>query len=447
MTIAVATTIALATAGCADLAEPDNPYGEADQELQAASFDAATEIADGEKIGGTVSVLGVLGGNEQEAFLSQFAPFEEATGITVEYEGTRDILSLLQTRVDGGNPPDVVANPSIGQMRTLIEDGDLVALDDILDVSALSEQYDQGLLDLGSDDDGTLYGLFNTASVKGLVYYDPKNYTGPTAPADWAELADYTDKLAASGSTPWCIGVENGAATGWMATDWIEQFFLKGQSLDDWDAWWRGELPWTSDQVKEAFKQFGAIATDPAQVNGGPTAVVSTDFFAAALPMYGDPASCQVTLQADWLATTLPTQVDGVTFPDSIDYFPFPAVEADGEGRVEIGGELLGAFNDTPQVEAFLKYAATPERHALVAASGLWISPNKAVPTDLYPSESGQRAAEILSSASALRFDASDLLPSDVLQAYWAAVLNYITDPSTLDAGLGSIEAVRLSHK
>ncbi len=446
-TIAIGAIVALAATGCSDAPEDiDNPYGEADEALQAAAYAVAAQIAGDEEIGGTVSVLGVLGGAEQEQFLSQFEPFERATGITVEYEATTDILALLQTRVDGGNPPDIVSNPSIGQMRTFIDEHELIPLGDVLDADALAEQYDAGLLALGSDDAGDLYGLFNTASVKGLVYYDPRSYEGPTDPETWADLSDYTDELAESGETPWCIGVENGAASGWMATDWIEQFFLTSNSLEDWDAWWKGELPWTSKQVKQAFEDFGAIATDPAQVNGGPTAVVSTDFFGAALPLYADPAHCQVTLQADWLATTVPTQVEGVTYGDGIDYFPFPAVDADNTGRVEIGGELLGAFNDTPQVRAFLQYAATAERHALVAASGLWISPNRSVPTDVYPSESGQRAAEILSAATAVRFDASDLLPGDVLQAYWTAVLNYITDPSTLDAGLAAVEAVRKSH-
>ena len=63
--------------------------------------------------------------------------------------------AVLQTRIDGGNPPDVVSNPSIGQMRALIEEGRPLRLDDVLDVATLRAQYDEGLLALGSDDGGS----------------------------------------------------------------------------------------------------------------------------------------------------------------------------------------------------------------------------------------------------------------------------------------------------
>ncbi len=93
-----------------------------------------SSAADEAQIGGSVNVLGVLSGDNLEAFLGAFAPFEEATGITIEYEGTFDLLAVLQTRLDGGNPPDIVSNPSAGQMQTLAADGELLALDDIVDV-------------------------------------------------------------------------------------------------------------------------------------------------------------------------------------------------------------------------------------------------------------------------------------------------------------------------
>lgn len=442
---ALVTAVVLAAAGCTSEDGEDNPYGELDEGLKAAAYDAAVAIAGGENIGGTVGILGVLGGAELEQFMATLDPFERATGIRIEYEGTRDILSVLQTRVEGGNPPDIVSNPSVGQMRGLIEDRKLIPLGDVLDADALATHYDQGLLDLGSSG-GDLYGLFAVATVKGLVYFDPTTYDGPTAPQSWAELSDWTAGLAASGRTPWCIGVENGAASGWMATDWIEQFFLTRNGPGKWDQWWQGDLAWTAPEVRQAFQAFGSIATDPAHVNGGPTAVVSTDFFQAALPLYADPPRCALTLQADWLATTLPAQNTDVGYGENLSYFPFPPVDPTNAGLVEIGGEMLGAFNDTPQVRALLKYMASPERNALVAATGLWLSPNRTVPIDVYPSESGRDAARILAQAKAVRFDASDLLPGDVLQAYWTAVLDYIVDPSTLDSGLAAIEAVRLSQ-
>src|SRR5439155_12362135 len=46
------------------------------------------------RIGGAVSVIGSWGGSEQESFLAMVKPFEDQTGVTVEYEGTRDLNAI-----------------------------------------------------------------------------------------------------------------------------------------------------------------------------------------------------------------------------------------------------------------------------------------------------------------------------------------------------------------
>ncbi|NIQ59370.1 MAG: extracellular solute-binding protein, partial [Gemmatimonadetes bacterium] len=70
---------------------------------------------------GTVTVIGTWGGDEEESFRAMVAPFEEETGITVEYTGTRDINAVLTTGVASGVLPDVAGLPGPGQMREFAE--------------------------------------------------------------------------------------------------------------------------------------------------------------------------------------------------------------------------------------------------------------------------------------------------------------------------------------
>src|SRR6266545_4529115 len=51
------------------------------------------------KIGGKVTVLATWTGNEQDTFLAMVKPFEDQTGVKVEYEGTRDLNAILTSRV------------------------------------------------------------------------------------------------------------------------------------------------------------------------------------------------------------------------------------------------------------------------------------------------------------------------------------------------------------
>src|SRR5688572_786989 len=106
----------------------------------------------GERIGGKVSVLATWGGDEQASFLAMVKPFEERTGVTVEYEGTRDLNAVLTTRVQGGNPPDVAGLPGPGQMAELARAGKLIDLSRILDSQALKAQYSDEWLKLAQTD-------------------------------------------------------------------------------------------------------------------------------------------------------------------------------------------------------------------------------------------------------------------------------------------------------
>src|SRR4029079_5778670 len=86
-----------------------------------------------ERLGGTGNVLATWGGDERERFLAMVKPFEDRTGVQVQYEGTRDLNAVLTTRVQGGNPPDVAGLPGPGQMAELARANRLIDLSTIPD--------------------------------------------------------------------------------------------------------------------------------------------------------------------------------------------------------------------------------------------------------------------------------------------------------------------------
>jgi alpha-glucoside transport system substrate-binding protein len=48
-----------------------------------------------------------------------------------------------------------------------------------------------------------------------------------------------------------------------------------------------------------------------------------------------------------------------------------------------------------------------------------------------------------MASAQAVRFDASDLMPSAMNEAFWKAVLDYVQSPGDLDNILAGLDEVR----
>jgi alpha-glucoside transport system substrate-binding protein len=402
----------------------------------------ALEIVGGQPIGGTVSMLGVLGGAELESFLSIIRPFEEATGITVEYESTRDIAAVLQTRVEGGNPPDIVSNPGVGQMMSLAEAGEMIPLSQVMDIEDLQSNYDAVLLDSISVN-GELYTIFTAVNLGGLVWYNPNQYDGPNPPASWDELADWATETAANGTAPWCIGMESGAASGWPGGYWITEFFMRENDADTYNAWWQGELPWTSPEVRRAFEQFGEIATDPALVMGGSTAALATSFVNGGDGVFTDPPTCYLHQQASFYGGIANGNFPDLTPIEDINFFLFPDLSADYPNVAEVSGEVMGMFNDTPQARAFIEYFASTEAQTLLVETGSYLSPNRNIALDAYPSPFTQRAAEVLSSADTVYYTGFGLMPQAIVDAFLGGILRYVQDPSQLDTILSDIEAVR----
>ena len=114
--------------------------------------------------GNVVTVLGVWGGQELEAFQKVMQAFTEKTGIEVQFEGTRDLPTVLETRLQAGNPPDVAAIPGPGAMKQYAERGALVDLSKHLDMDVLAADLGPAWIELGSYGDG-FYGLMISAVV------------------------------------------------------------------------------------------------------------------------------------------------------------------------------------------------------------------------------------------------------------------------------------------
>ncbi len=64
--------------------------------------------------GSTINVMSLWGGSEQDNFQKVLDAFKTKTGVTAKYESIRaDYSTTLQTRISGGNPPDVAIIPQV----------------------------------------------------------------------------------------------------------------------------------------------------------------------------------------------------------------------------------------------------------------------------------------------------------------------------------------------
>jgi alpha-glucoside transport system substrate-binding protein len=404
--------------------------------------DVALAAAGGKQLGGTLDILSVWAGSEQDSFLAVVKPFEDATGVKVDFESTRDFAAVLTTRVNGGNPPDIASAPSASQAASWAAEGKLVDLTPMVDMAQMKNDYAQSWIDLGTVN-GKLIQVFAWSGLKGLIWYDPKTYDGPNPPKTWDELQAWAKTKADAGTTPWCIGLESGAASGWPGTDWIEDIVLRQAGVAVYDKWYQGTQAWTSPEIKTAFQTFGSVATDSKMVNGGPTSELTLNFGNGGDQMFKTPPGCYLHHQASFITDFFVKNTPGLKPVTDFNFFGFPDINAQFSGTAEVVGDSFAMYKDTPQGEAFIKYIVSPEAQAIWVARGGKLAANKRVPADVYPDALSKGAGQIIASAKAVRFDASDLMPDAMNQAFWKAILQYVQSPGDLDSILANLDSVQ----
>ncbi|MCO6501628.1 MAG: carbohydrate ABC transporter substrate-binding protein [Acidimicrobiales bacterium] len=390
----------------------------------------------GEELGGEVTVYGTWGGAEEEAFRAMVAPFEEATGVEVQYTGTRDINTVLSAGVQSGILPDLAGLPGPGQMAEWAQLGALVDLSTVIDYDTYVEQTSPGFVELGTVD-GQLVGVFIKAAVKGLIWYNPNVWTG-------GDLDSWDDVVAAAtahegAEAGWCIGLESGAASGWPGTDWIEDFVIRQSGPEVYDAWYQGQHPWTSPEIRAAFEAYGEAV---ANSYGGSQYAIATNFGDAGQPLFTDPPGCLFHHQASFMAGEFfPNYPQSPQPGEDFDFFVMPTINPDFQGALTGAGDLFGMFNDTPQARALMQWLVSPEAQQIWVDRGGAISGNNQVTE--YPDPISQKSAEALARAEVFRFDASDLMPEAMNAAFWQAVLDYTQNPGQLDSILANLDQVQ----
>ncbi len=389
--------------------------------------------------GETVTIFSACGQEQCDRFQEAMQPFIDETGIEVVVEGSPDFEVLSVTRAEAGDPPEIYNFPQPGLMADLARDGYLVDLGEALGTDYIQQQYNPAFIESGMVD-GTVVGIWRSADVKSLVWYPKAAFeaAGYEIPQTWDEMLALSDQIVADGNTPWCIGIESASATGWPATDWIEDIMLRTTSPENYDAWTTGELKFESPEVKNAFETMGNIFFNEDYVLGGTTAILTTNFGDAPLPLFDDPPSCYLHRQASFIPNFFP---EGTVIGEDVDYFYLPPIDP-AYGKPVLGsGNLLSMAVDTPAVREVMKFLATPESVEPDVRAGVAIAVQNGTPADWYPSEAQQGFAEILANAETFRFDGSDLMPGAVgAGSFWTGVTDYIGG-ADLDTVLQTIDA------
>ena len=378
--------------------------------------------------GGEISLLGVWAGDEEARLIEIFQPLIDACDITFTYEGTRDLSAILSTRVEGGNPPDATMMPGIGSLTTYKDD--LIPLDQL---DANLENYSQSWLDLGTVD-GEVLGVFVKSDIKSIVWYSPLVFEteGYAVPTTWDEFVALVDQISADGGVPLSMGMESGGATGWTGTDFVQDIMLQTQGLDFVNGLATHDTAFTDPGVTETWELYGSWAADPAYALGGAQGTVSTGFIDAINAVFADPPQAYMVKQSGFAGGVAMGQYPELEFGTDVDFFVIPSMDG-SPGVMQVGGDALAVFNDTPAVRAFVSYLTSGRGARMWAASGFDLSPNNKVTGLSYVDDIAAAKANALAASSAVSFDIGDLLLGGINMDEFTGITEYVNGGDLAD--------------
>ena len=404
------------------------------------SWDSYNDYAASHDLSGQqITIFGPWIGADQVLVESVLAYFASATGADVRYTGSDSFEQQIVIDVEAGSPPNVAVFPQPGLAADIARKGGLTPLGEET-AQWMRDNYaaGQSWVDLGTyagpDGNDAFYGFSYKEDLKSLVWYVPENFedAGYEVPKTMEELKALTEQIVADGETPWCIGLGSGAATGWPATDWVEDLLLRTQPTDVYDGWVTNAIPFNDERIVNAIEEFGWFARNDKFVAGGSAAVATTDFRDSPKGLFSSPPQCYMHRQASFIPSFFP---EGTEIGVDADFFYFPAYASKDLGSPILGaGTLFGITKDSPAARAFIEFLETPIAHELWMAQTGFLTAHLGVNLDVHTDPTVRKMNEILLSADTFRFDGSDLMPAAVgAGTFWTGMVDYVGGKSAQD--------------
>lgn len=421
------------------VAEPADDTSEMSSDMSSDMSDDAAASGDslldgaipceGQYEGKQVSIFSPVRDSENDPaeaeFVAGYDPLVECTGVEVVWQGTDQFETELNVRLQGGDAPDVIDYPQPGLMASHVAQGFVQPMPEDLAASTKND-FIPGW-DSYATFDGEVFGIPGRSNIKSLVWYNPTLFgeAGYEIPTTLEGLTTLSDQIVADGKVPWCIGAESGVATGWVLTDWMEDFMLRINGEEVYDQWVNHEIPFNDPQVVEVVDAVGAIVKNPDYLGGenNVKAIATTKFQDGGLGIV--PGDCYLHRQASFYSSLFPE--DAVVAPDGdVWYFYLPSPEG-GPNYMLGAGDIYAAGTDKPESFDVLRYTASPDYQTYMVNTRGELSPSLSIDVNEIDDELIRGLSELQLDADVFRFDASDLMPGAVgAGTFWTEITAWV---------------------
>lgn len=378
-----------------------------------------------------------------DGFKKQIDPLAKKKGITIQWKKVNNINQLVMTSIQANKAPDIALIPQPGVVGDIVKRGKATPLDGVVDTNALKSSMTAGTLQAGTFN-GKLYGLLVNMNVKSLVFYNKKAWAkaGYPIPKTLDELNSLTEKIKSDGGTPWCMGIQDpGGASGWPATDWLEDLVMRYGGPSAYNDWVSHKIPFNAAPVKQAGQEMEKLLFTSGNVAGGAKGAANSNWQTVANPMFDAKPGCWMLKQGNFVTGFFPKSAQS-NLDANVGVFGFPPATAGGDNPTLGGGDMATLLNATDNSKQVMKLLSATSLGNEAAKSGAYISPHKDFDTSLYPNSIVKGAADVAYKSTQFLFDGSDAMPASVgAGSFWKQMVAWFDGDESLDTALKNIES------
>jgi alpha-glucoside transport system substrate-binding protein len=342
-----------------------------------------------------------------------------------------NLPTVLATAVAGGHPPDMADIAQPGTIQQFVTQGKLKPETYALPV--MKQNFTPGWVTLGTFN-GKFYAVPFKAANKSLVWYNVPVFkqAGVKPPTTFAELLGAAKTIKASGTPAYSIG----GAEGWTLTDMFENIYLRTFGYAKYQQLSHHVIKWTDPTVKTALESMAKILGDSSNIAGGTNGALQYSFNQSVTNAFTTPPKAAMVFEADFVGSVI-TSTTKAKAGTGYNAFVWPSITPGPDAQaVEIAGDMMVAFRDTPAIEAFVKYLATPQAAAIWARQGGFGTGNKNMSPSVYPDPITRAIESPLLTAKSVVFDMSDNQPpafgATAGQGEWGLFQKFLQNPKNI---------------
>ena len=264
-------------------------------------------------------------------------------------------LSDVETEIIEGNNTDnfdiaIIPNPQ--GVVNLGERGFLYPITIALEEDKIQKNYSNHLQNImTSDQDNKMYGVLFRLIPNSLIWYDVEKYKEIGSPKfnDFEEMVIFTKENVSNGNPLWCMDIESGASTGWIASNWLEDIILHEYGPNVYDNWSEQKITPKNKDIKQSISSIGEIIFINNAIYGGKERIISKEFRNNYRNLVDRDNTCVFSWSGHFAKMYFPSDK---TYGIDYDFFKFPSTK-NRNAMVGLGDSLVILNSSEESIEVF----------------------------------------------------------------------------------------------